>query len=211
MLFRSVQAKAGPWCTWCTLYARCKTARAYALEQAGIEFTDVELDVIDISKHTLSNETLCRYALAAPMAAKYLEAVVDAAKLELKKGYRSKCAKLLRFLGRRTWGEDTQGIISVLTNGQWKFKLNEIAPRSLVGITAIEAMYRKWLKVNGHPLPKKDGPTLPSEIARKITRHAPSYRILPIGAQPKNALPTNGEEFSEVEVKPTRRKSHAKG
>ncbi len=186
------QRVAGEWCRFCAGAGRCKTLAETSMRAAQMEFGDITMAAKPVSPDELDNEEL---AVALIAWDSYIEAWGKAlykAALELMlRGEELPDHKLVQGRTQRKWANE-QKVARILYE-KFKFTKDQIAPRSLVGIGAVETLFRKRITIRG----RKKNP-LPPVLLPLITKNPPALHVAH-SDDPRPAV-VRGAEFADVPV-----------
>jgi len=183
--------KAGAWCDWCGAAGTCKTLAALNMKTAQQEFSDLipkRKGAAPVDPLDMEPEDVAYIVTQAPLIEKWLKAVYAQAMANALRGHKSKYIKLVTGITNRYISDKAQVARQLLADN---FQPSEFAPRKLIGIPAIESLYKKKL---GRRM-RKGEQALPESILRYIKRDPkpPLHIALMTDARPAVA---RGQEFS---------------
>lgn len=192
---------AGEWCRFCKGAGRCKTLAQASMQAAAMEFGDKTMAAKPVSPDELDNEEL---AVALIAWDTYIEswgkALYKAALELLMRGESLPHHKLVLGRTQRRW-LDEKKVARMLLN-KFNFTKDQIAPRSVVGIGAVEALFRGRIKIRG----RKKNP-LPPVLLPLITKNLPAHHVA--HETDEREAVVRGGEFANVAL-PTAPKAQAK-
>ena len=124
--------KAGSWCRWCAVKARCATLASTSLSLADQEFK---------APHFLNDEQLTRIYGLSDIVQLWVKSVKDYMLSEAKKGREWKGLKLVSGQSRRVWSNDKEAL-QVLTD-ELLLEASEVTNLKIKGFGDLEAILGK--------------------------------------------------------------------
>jgi hypothetical protein len=184
------QRAAGDWCRWCAGAGRCKTLTSYNLKVAAMEFGDTTAKPRSPQEMTDAELGFCLQQWQK-MIEPWGKALYEAAHTHVMAGHIVPGWKLVHGRSVRSFNDEKAALRSAKEVLGDAFKLDDFAPRSVLGVPGFE----KALKAHGKLVKQNKKWLLPPPLLQHVVKSNPPLHIAP-ESDPRPAV-QRGEEFND--------------